>query len=65
MEFVKAVPLGAILSFVVALVIGSQGRQGGYLAIFRTDIYQYDLYWSWPLFFAGTGLAWGIMAMQR
>lgn len=65
MEFFKAVPLGSILTYVVALVIGSQGRSGGYLNIFRADIYQYDLWWSWPLFFAGTGLAWGLMVMQR
>lgn len=65
MEMVKAVPLGAILTFVVALVIGSQGSRGGQLAIFRAEIYQYDLWWSWPLFFAATGLAWGIMMIQR
>ena len=65
MELFKAVPLGGILTYVVALVIGSQGRSGGQLHIFRADIYQYDLWWSWPLFFAGTGLAWGIMVMQR
>lgn len=65
MEFFKAVPLGALLAFVVSLVIGSQGARGGQLAIFRAEIYQYDLWWSWPLFFAGTALAWGIMSLQR
>ena len=65
MELVKAIPLGAILTFVVALVIGSQGSRGGQLAIFRVEIYQFDLWWSWPLFFAGTALAWGIMLLQR
>ena len=65
MELIKAAPLGAILTFVVALTIGSQGSRGGQLAIFRTEIYQYDLWWSWPLFVAGTGLAWGIMMLQR
>ena len=65
MEFFKAAPLGGILTYVVALVIGSQGSRGGQLAISRVEIYQYDLWWSWPLFFAGTGLAWGLMIMQR
>ena len=65
MELFKAAPLGAILTFVVALTIGSQGSRGGQLAIFRAEIYQYDVWWSWPLFFAGTGLAWGIMMLQR
>lgn len=65
MELFKAVPLGGILTFVVALTIGSQGSHGGQLAIFRAEIYQYDMWWSWPLFFAGTGLAWGLMIIQR
>ncbi|MFW2349582.1 hypothetical protein [Qipengyuania sp.] len=65
MELVKAAPLGAILTFIVALAIGSQGSRGGQLAIFRAEIYQYDVWWSWPLFFAATALAWGIMLLQR
>ena len=65
MEFVKAVPIGSILTYVVAIVIGSQGSKGGQLSIFRTEIYQFDLWWSWPLFLFGTGLAWGLMMLQR
>ena len=65
MELVKALPLGAILTFVVALLIGSQGSKGGQLAIFRAEIYQFDFWWSWPLFIGGTALAWGIMLLQR
>ncbi|QYJ07334.1 hypothetical protein [Qipengyuania flava] len=65
MEFFKAAPLGAILTLVVALMIGSQGSRGGQLAIFRAELYQYDFWWSWPLFFGGTALAWGIMMLQR
>ena len=65
MEFVKAVPLGGILTVVVALIIGSQGSRGGFLSIFRADMMQYEFWWSWPLFFAGTGLAWMIMMIQR
>lgn len=64
-EFFKAAPLGAILTFVVALLIGTQGSKGGWLAIYRAEIYQYDIWWSWPLFFAATALAWGIMMLQR
>ena len=65
MDLAKAIPLGGILSYVFSVLIGSQGRQGGHLNIFHVDIYQYELWWSWPLFFAGTFLAWGIMALQR
>ncbi|WP_247710039.1 hypothetical protein [Qipengyuania xiapuensis] len=64
-ELFKAVPLGSILTYVVALVVGSQGSRGGYLAIFRQEFYEYEMWWSWPLFFAGTALAWGIMTLQR
>ena len=65
MELVKAMPLGAVLTLVVALAIGSQGSKGGPLQIFRAEIYQFDLWWSWPLFLGGTALAWGIMMLQR
>ena len=65
MELFKAVPLGGILTYVIAVLIGSQGRSGGHLNIFHVNIQQYELWWSWPLFFAGTGLAWGLMIMQR
>lgn len=65
MELFKAIPLGGIFTGVLALVIGSQGSTSGQLAIFRAEIYQYDVWWSWPLFFAGVALAWGIMMLQR
>ena len=65
MEFIKATILGSVLTGVVSLVIGSQGSAGGQLSIHMIQAHQHHFYWSWPLFFAGTGLAWGIMLMQR
>ena len=65
MELVKAMPLGAVLTLVGARAIGAQGSKGGQLQIFRAEIYQFDLWWSWPLFLGGTALAWGIMLLQR
>ncbi len=65
MEFIKATILGGVLTGVVSLVIGSQGSAGGQLAIHMIRTTQYDFYWSWPLFLAGTGLSWGIMMLQR
>lgn len=65
MEFIKAAALGGLLSGVISLVIGSQGSRGGHLAIRMIEAGQYDLYWSWPAFFAGTGLAWALLIMQR
>lgn len=65
MDLVKALTLGAILSATVALVIGSQGTSAGPLAIHLVPIAQAKLYWSWPIFVSGSGLAWGIMLLQR
>lgn len=65
MELVKALPLGMILTWVVALIIGSTGSTGGQLAIRALHIGQYDVLWSWPLFVASTGLAWALIYMQR
>jgi hypothetical protein len=65
MELIKALTLGAILSATIALVIGSQGTSAGPLAIHLVPVAQAKLYWSWPIFFSGSGLAWGIMLLQR
>lgn len=65
MELIKAIILGAILTATIALVIGSQGTSAGPLAIHLVPVAQAKLYWSWPIFFSGTGLAWGIMLLQR
>lgn len=65
MEFVKAVPMGFILTWVLALIIGSTGSTGGQLAIHHMHMGDVSVLWSWPLFFAGTGLAWGLLLMQR
>jgi len=65
MPLVKAIPLGLILTFVVALVIGSQGSSGGVLVIQNYDLGDYNLLWSWPMFFASTGLSWGLLLMMK
>ena len=62
---VKAIGLGAILTGSIALVVGSQGTSGGPLAVQALDVGDYRIFWSWPLFCAGTGLSWGLMLLQR
>lgn len=47
------------------LVIGSQGSSAGPLAIHLVDIADARVYWSWPVFFSGSGLAFGLMLLQR
>ncbi len=61
----KAIGLGAVLTWSIALVIGSQGSSGGSLLVHPMHVGDYSVYWSWPLFCVGTGLSWGIMALQR
>jgi hypothetical protein len=65
MEMIKALTLGAVLSATIALLIGSQGTSAGPLAIHMVHVAEAQLYWSWPVFFSGSGLAWGIMLLQR
>lgn len=65
MEMIKALTLGAILSATIGLVIGSQGISAGPLAIHLVPLADAHFYWSWPVFFSGTGLAFGIMVLQR
>ncbi|MEO1730727.1 MAG: hypothetical protein AAFR64_08315 [Pseudomonadota bacterium] len=62
---VKAMALGAVLTGSIAMVIGSQGSSAGPLAVEAMEVANLKLYWSWPIFAAGSGLAWGIMLLQR
>jgi hypothetical protein len=63
MAFFKALIPGALLTFVVAMVLGINHMRGGVLMVHRVMIDGQDFYWSWPLFVVGTGLAWAIIAM--
>ncbi len=65
MDLVKALTFGAILSAAIALVIGSQGTSAGPLAIHLLPVAEARVYWSWPVFFGGSGLAFGILLLQR
>lgn len=65
MELLKAMIFGAVVSGCVAVVIGSQGTAGGQLAIEIVRVADFKLYWSWPMFLAGTGLFFGLLLLQR
>lgn len=65
MDMLKAFTLGAILSVTIGLVIGSQGTGAGPLAIELVSLAEAKIYWSWPVFLSGSGLAWGLMLLQR
>ena len=65
MDLIKSVTFGAILSAAIALVIGSQGTSAGPLAIHLVDVADARFSWSWPVFFSGTGLCFGMLLLQR
>ncbi len=62
---IKAMSFGVILTGSIALVVGSQGSSGGPLMIEALKVGSYNLYWSWPIFAAGSGLSWGIILLQK
>lgn len=63
--FFKAIPLGFVLAFVVALFIGSGGSSGGILNVHEVTVQGYDFFWSWPLFVVGTALSFGLFLMME
>ena len=62
--FFKAVLAGSFLTLIVALFIGSGGSRGGFLNVHGFVLEGYQLYWSWPLFMAATGLAFAILLLM-
>ena len=65
MSLLKAVFLGAILTFVVSGVIWAGQSTGGFLNIHEFEVQGHFIQWSWPMFITGTGLSWGIMVMMK
>jgi hypothetical protein len=60
---IKGLIPGILLTWIVCGLIGSNGSTGGILHIFHASIGQFEIYWSWSLFIASTGLAWLIFAL--
>lgn len=65
MSFFKGLIPGVILTFVVCMIMGSNGSHGAWLEIHRVTFQGVDWYWSWPLFFMATGVSWGIFWMME
>ncbi|MEO0462551.1 MAG: hypothetical protein AAF127_05435 [Pseudomonadota bacterium] len=64
-KMLKAMSFGAVLTGTVAMVIGSQGSDGGSLAIEALKVGDAKIYWSWPMFCGGTGISWAMIVLQR
>lgn len=65
MALFKAIALGALLTWLMSLFIGSAGSSGGQLYVRQLIIGGQAIYWSWPLFLASTGLAGGIFWLMK
>ena len=65
MDFLKSMVIAGVITGTIALVIGSQGSSGGYLAIHSMAMGDYRMFWSWPLFLSGSGVSWGLYLLQR
>jgi hypothetical protein len=63
--FLKALVVGAILSFVLSALIGYAGGTGGVANIHHFVIEGFGFRWSWVLFIAGTALAFVIFLLME
>lgn len=58
----KALFPAALLTWLVAMFIGSGGSSGGFLYVHMLVIEGTRIFWSWPLFTAGTALGWFVFS---
>ncbi len=71
MAFIKALIPAAVLTWIVATIMGSNGSKGGFLFIHYIHVTGggafsgggVSFYWTWPLFIASLGLAFAIFKM--
>lgn len=61
----KAFIFGAVMTWAVALVLGTQGSNGGPLQVGTLEIMDVSFYWSWSLFLVGSGFFWALNMLQR
>lgn len=67
MAFVKGLIPGFILSWVISSILGRNHQTHNFLYIHISNLpgeyfEQFTFWWSWPLFFAASGLAWFVFA---
>lgn len=71
MAFIKALIPAALLTWIVATIMGTNGSKGGFLFIHYIHVTGggafssggFSFYWTWPLFIASLGLAFAIFKM--
>lgn len=72
MAFFKALIPAALLTWIIATIMGSNGSKGGFLFIKLVHVSGgafsgggTSFYWTWPLFFAALLLAFAIFKMME
>jgi hypothetical protein len=70
MAFFKALIPATLLTWVVCIILGTNGSKGGFLYIKLVTVSLtsmhggiHSFYWSWALFIAALGLCFGIFKM--
>lgn len=56
---------GATISVIVSYILNYFETDGGFLSVHLLQLAGAELFWSWPLFFIGTGLSWAILQMMK
>ena len=64
MAFIKSLPAGALLSWLMSIFIGSAGSTGGLLNVRWVTMGEVSFYWSWPTFLIGAGITFAIIWMM-
>ena len=57
MSTIKALFPGAAITLLISALLCGAGSRGGVFALERTELLDFNLYWSWPLFLVTFGLA--------
>lgn len=57
MSTIKALIPGAAMTVLISAILYSGGTRSGVFALERTQLLDFNLYWSWPLFLAIFGLS--------
>ncbi len=65
MATLKALIPGLFLTYLISTALAALDMDGGTLAVYRADLADHHLYWSWPMFVGFTGLSRALVWMME
>jgi hypothetical protein len=65
MSTIKALIPGAAMTVLISAILYSGGARSGVFALERTQLLDFNLYWSWPLFLTIFGLSRALLWMME